>query len=168
MAVWFIEHGIEPVYSDPAHPEQNGRHERMHRDLKGEVTKPPGYNLRTQQRKLNRFVNEYNYQRPHAALELETPGSAHVGSLRQYKNRVNKWNYPSHFQVRIVCRNRALRWRSTKWVMISTTLIGKHVGLEDIGEGIWRVLFRQKLIGYFEEKTLKIQDEIGRLKRNNV
>ncbi len=168
LAVWFIEHGVEPVYSDPAHPEQNGRHERMHRDLKGEVTKPPGYNLRAQQRKLNRFVNEYNYQRPHAALELETPSSIHVGSLKQYKTRVIKWDYPGHFQVRIVCRNGALRWRSTKWIMISTTLIGKYVGLEEIGEGIWRVLFRQKLLGYFEEKTLRIQDELGRLKRNNV
>lgn len=53
LAVWFIEQGIEPVYSDPASPQQNGRHERMHRDLKGEATRPPGYNLRSQQRKLN-------------------------------------------------------------------------------------------------------------------
>lgn len=168
LAVWFIEHGIDPVYSDPAHPEQNGRHERMHRDLKGEVTKPPGYNLRAQQRKLNYFVNEYNFERPHAALGLETPGSIHVGSLRQYKNRVSKWEYPDHFQVRKVCKNGALRWRSTKWIMISTTLIEKYVGLEEIGNGIWRVLYRQKLLGYFEEKLLRIQDELGRFKRNNL
>lgn len=168
LSVWFIEHGVDPVYSDPAHPEQNGRHERMHRDLKAEVTKPPGYNLRAQQRKLNRFVNEYNYQRPHSALGLETPGSVHISSRREYKNRITSWDYPGHFQVRKVCRNGALRWRSTKWVMISTTLIGKHVGLEEIGEGIWRVLYRQKLLGYFEEKVLRIQDELGRIKRNNV
>jgi len=61
LSVWFMELGIEPVYSDPASPQQNGRHERMHRDLKGEATRPPGYNLRTQQRKLNNFMNEYNY-----------------------------------------------------------------------------------------------------------
>ncbi len=60
LPVWFIEQGIEPVYSDPASPQQNGRHERMHRDLKGEATRPPGYNLRAQQRKLNYFVEEYN------------------------------------------------------------------------------------------------------------
>ena len=110
LAVWFLEHGVEPVYSDPAHPEQNGRHERMHRDLKGEATRPPGYDLRVQQRKLNAFVREYNFDRPHAALELETPGSVHVSSRRQYYDKVDEWVYPPHFQVRRVCKNGALRW----------------------------------------------------------
>ncbi len=168
LAVWFIELGIEPVYSDPAHPEQNGRHERMHRDLKGEATRPPGYNLQTQQRKLNEFVNEYNYERPHAALELETPGSIHIYSPREYKEKIDEWVYPSHCQVRRVCKNGALRWRSVKWVMVSTTLNDKFVGLEELGEGIWRIFFRQKLLGYFDEKTLRIMDEIGRLKRAYV
>lgn len=168
LSVWFIEQGIEPVYSDPAHPEQNGRHERMHRDLKGEATRPPGYNLRTQQRKLNHFVNEYNHERPHKALELETPGSMHVYSRRPYREKVKNWVYPSYCEVRRVTKNGALRWRSTKWVMVSTTLIDKHVGLEELGDGIWRIYFRQKMLGYFDEKTLRIQDEIGRLKRNNV
>lgn len=168
LAVWFIEQGVEPVYSDPAHPEQNGRHERMHRDLKGEATRPPGYNLRTQQRKLNHFVHEYNYERPHAALNLETPGSVHEYSTREYKDKVEEWDYPRYCEVRRVTKNGALRWRSTKWVMVSTSLIDKHIGLEEIGEGIWRVYFRQKMLGYFDEQTLRIQDEIGRLKRNNV
>ena len=168
LAVWFIEQGIEPVYSDPAHPEQNGRHERMHRDLKGEATRPPGYNLRTQQRKLNRFVHEYNYERPHAALDLETPGSVHEYSPQEYKEKVEEWDYPSYCEVRRVTKNGALRWKSTKWVMVSTSLIDKHVGLEELGNGIWRVYFRQKMLGYFDEETLRIQDEIGRLKRNNV
>lgn len=168
LSVWFIDLGIEPVYSDPAHPEQNGRHERMHRDLKAEATRPPGYDLRTQQRKLNTFIYEYNHIRPHAALELETPASVHTYSRRQYPEKIEEWVYPSYCQVRRVCRNGALRWRSTKWVMVSTTLIEKDVGLEELGEGIWRVFYRQKMLGYFDEKTLRIQDEKGRLKRNNV
>lgn len=168
LAVWFIEQSIDPVYSDPAHPEQNGRHERMHKDLKGEATRPPGHNLRAQQRKLNKFVEEYNFERPHEALGLETPGSVHVSSRRQYKSRVSKWEYPSHCMVRRVCKNGALRWGTEKWIMVSTTLIGKHVGLEEIGNGIWRVLFRQKLLGYFDEELLRIQDELGRIKRNKL
>jgi transposase InsO family protein len=168
LAVWFLELGIEPVYSDPAHPEQNGRHERMHQDLKGEATRPPGFNLRTQQRKLNHFVHEYNYERPHAALSLETPGSIHEYSARPYREKIEEWVYPSYCEVRRVCKNGALRWRSTKWVMVSTTLIDKYVGLEELGDGIWRIYFRQKMLGYFDEKTLRIIDELGRLKRNNV
>lgn len=168
LAVWFLELGIEPVYSDPAHPEQNGRHERMHRDLKGDATRPPGYNLRTQQRKLNKFVKEYNYERPHAALDLETPGSIHEYSPRPFKEKIIDWDYPDYCEVRRVTKNGALRWRSTKWVMVSTTLIDKHVGLEELGEGMWRIYFRQKMLGYFDEKNLRIMDEIGRLKRNKV
>ena len=64
LSVWFMELGIKPVFSDPAHPEQNGRHERMHRELKGEATRPPGYNIQLQQRKLNSFIREYNEVRP--------------------------------------------------------------------------------------------------------
>lgn len=168
LAVWFIDLGIEPVYSDPAHPDQNGRHERMHRDLKAEATRPPGYDLRVQQRKLNSFVYEYNNVRPHKALDLETPASVHIFSRRQYPEKIKEWVYPAYCQVRRVCRNGALRWRSTKWVMISTTLIEKEVGLEELGNGIWRVYYRNKMLGYFDEKTLRIQDEKGRLKRNNV
>lgn len=166
LAVWFIELGIEPVYSDPASPQQNGRHERMHRDLKGDATRPPGYNLRSQQRKLNKFINEYNYERPHEALDLETPGSIHEYSPRPFKEKIEEWVYPADCEIRRVTKNGALRWKSTQWVMVSTTLIDKHVGLEELGDGIWRIYFRQKFLGYFDETNRRIMDEIGRLKRN--
>lgn len=84
LAVWFIELGIEPVYSDPGHPEQNGRHERMHRELKGEATRPPGYNLQGQQRKLNAFVRFYNEVRPHNAVGKQPPAKSHQLSSRRY------------------------------------------------------------------------------------
>lgn len=164
LSVWFLELDIEPVYSDPASPQQNGRHERMHQDLKGDATRPPGFNLRTQQRKLNTFVHEYNYIRPHKALDLETPGSIHQYSPRPYKEKIEEWVYPSYCEVRRVTKNGALRWRSTKWVMVATSLIDKHVGLEELGNGIWRIYFRQKMLGYFDEKKLRIMDELSRLK----
>lgn len=168
LAVWFIELGIEPVYSDPASPQQNGRHERMHQDLKGDATRPPGYNLRSQQRKLNKFVHEYNYERPHEALDLETPGSVHEYSPRPFKEKIEEWVYPADCEVRRVTKNGALRWKSTQWVLVSTSLIDKHVGLEELGDGIWRIYFRQKLLGYFDERNRRIMDEIGRLKGTHV
>jgi transposase InsO family protein len=168
LAVWFIELGIEPVYSDPGHPEQNGRHERMHLELKGEATRPPGYNLQGQQRKLNTFVHFYNEIRPHDACGKKPPIRGHIASERLFPVKIREWEYPKEFVERRVCRNGALRWGHSHWVGVSTALAEKRVGLEEVGEGIWRVYFRQKALGYFDEKVLRIQDDQGRFKRNKV
>lgn len=168
LAVWFIELGIEPVYSDPGHPEQNGRHERMHRELKAEATRPPGYNLQAQQRKFNAFLREYNEERPHAALGLETPAKIHRPSTRQYPEKIREWDYPKEMVVRYVCRNGAIRWGHSGWVGVTTALNEKYVGLEEMGEGIWGVYFRKKRLGFFNEKVGRIHDDEGRFKRNKV
>jgi len=80
----YIDLGILPVYSDPAHPEQNGRNERMHRDLKAACAQPAARDLKAQQRRLNRFVKEYNHVRPHEALGMETPASVHNFSANRF------------------------------------------------------------------------------------
>lgn len=166
LAVWLIELGIEPVYSDPGHPEQNGRHERMHRELKGEATRPPGYNLQGQQRKLNAFVRFYNEIRPHDALGKIPPIKAHTPSPRPYPDKIRGWDYPKEFSERRVARNGAIRWGHDGWIRVSTALNEKWVGLEPVDEGIWRVYFRQKMLGYLDEKVMRIQDSLGRYKRN--
>lgn len=168
LAVWFIELGIEPVYSDPGHPEQNGRHERMHLELKGEATRPPAYDLRSQQRKLNAFLHLYNHIRPHDALEKQKPGRVHVRSERSFPERIREWDYPKEFKERYVCRNGAIRWGHSNWVGVSTALKEKRVGLEELGDGIWRVYFRQKSLGYFDERVRRIQDKKGRVAWNRV
>ncbi|MFA5824324.1 MAG: IS481 family transposase [Thermodesulfovibrionales bacterium] len=166
LAVWFLELGIEPVYSDPGHPEQNGRHERMHRELKAEATKPPAYGFAVQQRKLNAFREEYNEVRPHHALGNLPPVRIHAPSPRPYSDCVLPWDYPYDFKVFKVCRNGAIRWGSHNWIMVSTTLIGKLIGLEELGYNIYRVFFRQKLLGYLDASTLRIQDDQGRVIRS--
>jgi hypothetical protein len=168
LAVWFIDLGIMPVYSDPAHPEQNGRHERMHEDLKAEATIPPGYDLRTQQRKLNRFVKEYNEWRPHKALQLRTPHQVHVRSAREYPERIENWDYPRGMMVKRVSRNGAIRWGGYSWVVISSTLIERYIGFEEFSDGLHRVYYRNKLLGYFDEQTLHITDGQGRVRRRNI
>jgi transposase InsO family protein len=87
-----MELGIQPVFSDPAHPEQNGRHERMHRELKGEATRPPGNNIQLQQRKFNKFRKEYNEIRPHEALEMKTPAMVHTFSKNRYLEVIPEWS----------------------------------------------------------------------------
>lgn len=168
LAVWFLELGIEPVYSDPGHPEQNGRHERMHQDLKGEATRPPAFDLRAQQRKLNRFTYFYNEIRPHDALGKKRPAKVHVPAGRAFPEKIREWEYPKEFVERYVCRNGAIRWKREGWVGVSTALMEKRVGLEAVGDGIWRVYFRQKPLGYFDERVRRIQDNLGRFKRNKV
>lgn len=166
LAVWFLELGIEPVYSDPGHPEQNGRHERMHRELKAEATRPPAYGFAVQQRKLDAFRKEYNELRPHQALGNIPPARVHVPSSRIYDGRILPWDYPNDFKVFKVCRNGAIRWGCHNWVMVSTTLIGKLIGLEELGNNIRRVFFRQKLLGYLDVSILRIQDDLGRFIRS--
>ncbi len=166
LAVWFLELGIEPVYSDPGHPEQNGRHERMHRELKAEATKPPAYGFAVQQRKLDSFRKEYNELRPHQALGNLPPARIHVPSPRRYTGQLLPWDYPYDFKIFKVCRNGAIRWGSHNWIMVSTTLIGKLIGLEELGNNIYRVFFRQKLLGYLDASTLRIQDDQGRVIRS--
>ena len=165
LAVWFMDLGIQPVYSDPAHPEQNGSHERMHEELKAEATKPPAYSLGQQQRKFDAFRHFYNVQRPHQALGQRRPKEFYRSSPRRFPRAARPWKYPQGICTKYVCRNGAIRWGASKWVVVSTTLIEKYVGLEEIVKGKWRVYYRDTLLGYLDEKELRIQDQLGRLLR---
>jgi transposase InsO family protein len=165
LAVWFMDLGIQPVYSDPAHPEQNGSHERMHEELKAEATKPAAYNLAQQQRKFDAFRRFYNEQRPHQALGQRRPKEFYRRSPRRFPSTMKRWTYPQGMCTKYVCRNGAIRWGAGKWVVVSTTLIEKYVGLEEIVKGKWRVYYRDTLLGYLDERELRIQDELGRLRR---
>lgn len=165
LAVWLLEHDVLPVYSDPGCPSQNGRHERMHRELKAEAARPPAPNRTLEQKLLNAFKKEYNTFRPHKALGNRTPASVHIHSEREYSSKIMPWDYPSTFSVRRVFRNGAIRWDSYNWIMVATPLIGRDIGLEELGNGIWRVYFRSKLLGYLDERILRIQDIKGRFKR---
>ena len=165
LAVWFMDLGIQPVYSDPGHPEHNGSHERMHEELKAEATKPPAYNLAQQQRKFDAFRYFYNEQRPHQALGQRRPKEFYRPSARRLPRTTRPWKYPQGMCTKYVCLNGAIRWGASKWVVVSTTLIEKYVGLEEIVKGRWRVYYRDTLLGYLDEKELRIQDQLGRLLR---
>jgi transposase InsO family protein len=165
LAVWFMDLGIQPVYSDPGHPEQNGSHERMHAELKAEATKPAAYSLEAQQHKFEAFRHFYNVQRPHQALEQHRPKEFYRCSPKRMPGILKPWKYPDGMCTKYVCRNGAIRWGASKWVMVSTTLIEKYVGLEEIVKGKWRVYYRDTLLGYLDERELRIQDELGRLLR---
>jgi len=168
LSYWFIELGISPVFSDPAHPEQNGRHERMHRDLKAACAKPSAYNLKAQQRRLNQFVKEYNHIRPHEALDMKTPADVHGFSTRPFPERIPNFDYDSNYKVLKVTQNGAIRWKSYYWVYLTAALKGKYIAIENQGRGIWKVFYRNVFLGYFNENQLRNKEKSIRLETNLV
>jgi putative transposase len=161
LSVWWIRLGIYPELIEPAHPEQNGRHERMHRTLKAEATRPPSGNLQAQQTRFNRFRAEYNDDRPHEALGQETPGSIYEPSRRPLPLTLASLEYPGHFEVRLVSRNSGIRWKK-HWVCVTHTLAGEYVGLEEVDDGLWDVYFGPVKLGRMDERILRIEDHKGR------
>jgi len=165
LAVWFMDLGIVPVYSDPGHPEQNPEHERMHKDLKAASARPPAWSLGRQQQKFEAFRHEHNEVRPHQSLYGHTPQELYYRSARVYDGTIQPYEYPPGFEVKYVCRNGAIRWGAHRWVTVSSTLIEKYIGLERIAEGKWRVYYRNYLLGYLDEKEMRIMDDQGRFRR---
>jgi len=158
LAVWFMDVGVTPVYSDPGQPQQDGRHERMHKDLKAEATRPPGTGWRSQQRKFDAFRKVYSEIRPHEALMMKTPSEVHKKSEREYPRRVQVWVYPSEMTMKLVTVNGALRWKSEGLIMVSTALGGRYVGLEPVDDGVWIVYYRQVALGVLSERTQRVYE----------
>jgi len=158
LAVWWMEYGVKPVYSDPGHPEQNGRHERMHRELKAEVTRPASYSLQKQQIRMNRFVEEYNEIRPHDAIGKRPPARVHKVSERKYTEKVVEYVYPKECITRYVTKNGAIRAGRDRWIFVSTALMGKTIGLEELGNHIYRLYFREFFLGYLDARKMKVYD----------
>lgn len=167
LSVWWIRLGIIPELIEPGKPQQNGMHERMHRTLKAETTRPAAFDIRGQQRKFNAFRQEYNEERPHEALGQETPGSLYQPSPREMPRKLPPVEYPAHFEKRRVSANGGIRW-SSAWVKVSSTLKDEYVGLEEMDEGIWTVYYSKIKLGYFHEKEGRIEDDLGRFYRRKV
>jgi putative transposase len=165
LSAWWIRLGILPELIEPGKPQQNGRHERMHRTLKAETTRPAAGNLRAQQRKFNDFREEYNQVRPHEAINLETPASLYQPSPRQMPKKLPALEYPTHFETRYVSYNGGIRWNSD-WVNVSICCAGEYVGLEEIDNAIWNVYFGPVKLGRLIEEQMRIEDESGKLLRH--
>jgi putative transposase len=165
LSAWWVRLGVLPEFIEPGKPQQNGRHERMHRTLKAETTRPAAANLAAQQRKFNAFRLEFNQQRPHEALDLETPAACYTPSLRSMPNKIPPLEYPDRFEVRYVSANGGIRWEHD-WVNVSTVCAGDYVGLEEIDDGVWNVYFGPLKLGRFLERHRRIEDAYGRLLRS--
>src|ERR1700685_370104 len=155
LAVWWMKLGIVPERIAAGHPEQNGRHERMHRTLKQETASPPAANGRAQQRAFDRFRREYNEERPHEALDLETPSAMYTRSAQAYPARVPEPEYGSAMQVRRVAERGQFRWKCQR-VFLSETLVGETIGLLPIDDRFYTVYFAAFPIARFDSRRITI------------
>lgn len=153
LSVGWMKLGITPERIQAGHPEQNGRHERMHRTLKDATAAPPAANRRAQQRAFDRFRREYNEERPHEALGMQTPAALYQPSPRPFPARVPEPEYPSTMQVRRVQCKGQFSWKHQD-VFLSETLIGECVGLEQLDEDTWLVHFAAFPIACFDSRQL--------------
>jgi transposase InsO family protein len=149
LSVWWIKLGIQPERITPGKPQQNGRHERMHRTLKQATAAPPAENRRRQQERFDAFRKEYNEQRPHEALGQVTPASVYASSPRSYPSRLAQTEYPRDWQQRQVYQGGQFKWLGSE-VFAGHALAGEPIGLEPIGEDCWRVWFRSYEVGVLD------------------
>jgi hypothetical protein len=155
LNVWWMQLGIVHQRITPASPQENGAHERMHRELKRETTRPPASNLRGQQRKFDFFQKRYNEERPHDGIDGELPAERWEPSPRPYPERIAPPEYPSHLEVRRVSAAGTFRLKA-KQPFLSNALADEHIGLEEVGDGVWNLVFYRTLLGKIDERTGEI------------
>lgn len=158
LSVWWLRLGIGLERIRPGHPQQNGRHERMHLTLKKETTRPPGRNTLQQQARFDAFVSEFNQERPHEALNMKVPADRYVASSRPYRG-LPEIDYPFHDRDVLVTHcGRVCMCR--KKINISTVLAGQKLGIKEVDDGIWLVSFMHYDLGYIdlEQRTLQTID----------
>lgn len=152
LAVWWLRLGIELERIKPGHPEQNGRHERMHWTLKDEATRPASPNYFHQQARFDGFRHEYNIERPHEALSMQTPASSYRTSMRRYPAKLAPLEYPTHDLVCPVNDNGAVYVHKKAQFYLSLSLAGEDVGLREVRPGIWFISFMHYELGYYDER----------------
>jgi transposase InsO family protein len=156
LSAWWLKLGIEPHFIRPASPQENGRHERMHRTLKAQTSRPPAADARAQQIRFDAFRRHYNEQRPHEALGQRPPHELYTPSRREMPDRVAEPWYDADHEVRRVRPPGTIKWKGDQ-VFISEALVGEFVGIAELDTGDHVVRFCNRDIG--------LLDRCGRFRR---
>ena len=156
LAVWFIKLGVRPERIEPGQPQQNGRHERMHRTLKEATVAPPRDNYEQQQRAFDRFQNEFDNERPHEAIGQRTPASIYKRSPRRYPSKIPKVEYDTNTLVRHIHTSGCMKWKGEA-IYVAGNLSGEDIGLRRISEHEWDMRYSFHHLGTFDERNGKIK-----------
>jgi hypothetical protein len=152
LAVWWIRLGIRPERIHPGAPQENGAHERMHRTLKAETTRPAATTFAAQQQRFDRWQRTFNERRPHEALGMTPPATRYAPATRRYPRRLPILAYASSADVRRVDCNGTIRWASTR-VFLSRVFTGEYVAVVESGEGEWAIYFGPLQLGYYRREA---------------
>jgi hypothetical protein len=155
LAVWWMRLGIVPERIAPGHPEQNGSHEQFHSVLKAATARPPAPNAASQQRRFTRFCREYNYDRPHEALQDTVPASHYQSSPRPLPRRLPPVEYAGHLELRRTSSNGCISWNDRP-LFVSEALAGEVVAFEEVDDGLWTLFFATTALGRFDERQFRI------------
>jgi transposase InsO family protein len=157
LSVWLMDLGVWPERTRMGSPQDNGRHERMHRTLKAEACHPPSKTMRGQQRKFDAFRQDYNHERPHEALGLVPPGEKYEPSPRAFPRKVPKPEYPPSAYVRRVAAGGWIKWNS-RVVFVSKALASKDIGLTTLDGERWTIRYGQVPIGVLDSTAPHVRD----------
>ncbi len=155
LSVWWLRLGIDIERIQPGHPQQNGRHERMHLTLKNEATRPAARNLLQQQARFDEFLDDYNRERPHQALAMHYPAELYVPSARPYRG-LQDLEYPFHDHSHIVTRCGRICFSNRK-INLSTVFAGQKVGVKQVADQVWLVSFMHYDLGFFDNECCRVE-----------
>jgi putative transposase len=155
LAVWWLRLGIQIERITPGHPQQHGRHERMHLTLKREATQPAAANVLPHQARFDDFLPRYNTDRPHQALGMNVPADVYTRSPRLSRG-LEELTDPFHDQTIMVTGCGRICFRGRK-VNLSHVFAGQRVGVTQVGDRIWLVTFMQYDLGYFDDETCRLE-----------
>lgn len=153
LSVYWLRLGITLERIRPAHPEENGRHERMHRTLKRETTRPARFNLLQQQERFDDFVDEFNTQRPHEAIAMKFPSELYVSSPTQHPVRLADPTYPTYDDVLRVSSIGLIHLPGRRQVYLAKALAGQLVGIREEEPDRWLVSFMNLDLGHIEPNS---------------
>lgn len=155
LSMWWLKLSIYPERIDLGHPEQNGRHERMHRTLKKATALPAQGDLGRQNKAFKKFIDEFNYIRPHEALGNNKPCNVYNSSHKEYPSKMPEVIYPEERLIRKVRSNGQVKLNG-KLIFISELLYGEPVGILQIEDGIWDIAFSRLGLGIIDERRGKL------------
>jgi len=159
LSVWWLRLGINIERIKPGHPEQNGRHERMHRTLKKETTRPASFNFLQQQERFDAFIDIYNNERPHQALKGKYPGDVYTPSVREYR-APEEPEYPYHDRTIQVTNCGRICFGRRK-INLSTVFAGQTIGIREVADNIWLVSFMDYDLGFFDQDENRVEPGVN-------